>query len=325
MPVVDQANVHVVAAPHDRAVLLELVHLADVRAGEDDQVGGLLAARRLGAGAGAIRVVSSSGLATRSRVIVGSLPTGDGFCANTMRLLVGTSGFCYPAWRGGFYPEKLPDGEDAGVLRRALRGGRDQQHLLPDARTGGAAAWAAETPDGFRFALKSPRRITHEKKLADVARSRRAAAPRRPRALGEKLGPVLFQLPPNMKKDLPRLRRFPGRPAAGHARRRSSSGTSRGSPTTSTTRLRARKARAVHRRGRGAARRRSRRPPAGGTCGCGARTTTDAALARWAERMRGQGRGRPPTSSSSTRTRAKGPELRRRASRRAGLRIGEAS
>jgi uncharacterized protein YecE (DUF72 family) len=67
--------------------------------------------------------------------------------------------------------------------------------------------WAAETPDGFRFALKSPKRITHEKKLAEptenLTRLYEAAA-----VLGAKLGPVLFQLPPFAKKDLPRLAEF---------------------------------------------------------------------------------------------------------------------
>jgi uncharacterized protein YecE (DUF72 family) len=69
------------------------------------------------------------------------------------------------------------------------------------------AGWAAETPPGFRFALKSPRRITHEKKLLDVApaveRLTEASL-----ALGDKLGPILFQLPPFMKKDLVRLDDF---------------------------------------------------------------------------------------------------------------------
>jgi uncharacterized protein YecE (DUF72 family) len=67
--------------------------------------------------------------------------------------------------------------------------------------------WATETPPGFRFSLKSPRQITHEKRLADVAGpvARLADVAR---ALGDKLGPVLFQLPPNLRKDLPRLDDF---------------------------------------------------------------------------------------------------------------------
>src|SRR5207253_9912982 len=67
--------------------------------------------------------------------------------------------------------------------------------------------WGEETPEGFRFSLKSPRRITHEKKLSDtrdsLLRLYEAAA-----ALGPKLGPVLFQLPPTMRKNLPLLEAF---------------------------------------------------------------------------------------------------------------------
>lgn len=69
------------------------------------------------------------------------------------------------------------------------------------------AAWRAEAPQGFTFALKAPQRMTHRQRLAGVADSvawfYRAAA-----ELGAALGPVLFQLPPGMRKDLPRLRDF---------------------------------------------------------------------------------------------------------------------
>jgi uncharacterized protein YecE (DUF72 family) len=67
--------------------------------------------------------------------------------------------------------------------------------------------WADETPTTFRFALKSPRRITHERRLVDVADSLTSLFTAAG-ALGEKLGPVLFQLPPNFKKDVPRLDAF---------------------------------------------------------------------------------------------------------------------
>ena len=75
--------------------------------------------------------------------------------------------------------------------------------------------WAAETPAGFQFVLKSPRRITHEKKLADVADSLVRLHEVATGALGERLGPVLFQLPPFLKKDLPRLADFLAQVPAG--------------------------------------------------------------------------------------------------------------
>jgi uncharacterized protein YecE (DUF72 family) len=124
-----------------------------------------------------------------------------------MRVLVGTSGFSYPAWRGSFYPEKLP--ESKMLAHYASRMGaveiNNSFYRMPTPETLGR--WADETPEGFQFAIKSPRRITHDRRLADVApaveRLDQAV-----RSLGPKLGPILFQLPPFMKKDLVRLDDF---------------------------------------------------------------------------------------------------------------------
>ena len=124
-----------------------------------------------------------------------------------MQLLIGTSGFSYPAWRGSFYPEKLPEKEMLAFYagRLAAVEINNSFYRMPNPET--LERWAAGTPAGFRFALKSPRRITHEKKLVDVGASverlEQAA-----RSLGDKLGPILFQLPPFMKKDLVRLDDF---------------------------------------------------------------------------------------------------------------------
>ena len=88
--------------------------------------------------------------------------------------------------------------------------GRDQQHVLPDAQDDGARELGRRTPpDDFRFAIKASRRITHIARL----KAETAAEPvdylyRNLAALGAKRGPVLFQLPPNLKKDLPRLAAF---------------------------------------------------------------------------------------------------------------------
>jgi uncharacterized protein YecE (DUF72 family) len=124
-----------------------------------------------------------------------------------MQILTGTSGFSYPAWRGTFYPEKLPEAKMLGFYaeRLATVEINNTFYRMPSAEI--LARWAADVPPGFRFALKSPRRITHEKRLVDVADTvERLAAT--VRELGERLGPILFGLPPNMKKDLPRLDAF---------------------------------------------------------------------------------------------------------------------
>jgi uncharacterized protein YecE (DUF72 family) len=124
-----------------------------------------------------------------------------------MRIHIGTSGFSYAPWRGSFYPEKLPAAKMLAYYAERLDTVEINNTFYRMPAPDLLGKWAAETPGGFRFALKSPRRITHEKKLTDVADSLtrliEAAG-----TLGERLGPVLFQLPPFMKKDLSRLQEF---------------------------------------------------------------------------------------------------------------------
>jgi uncharacterized protein YecE (DUF72 family) len=117
---------------------------------------------------------------------------------------VGTSGYDYPEWRGAFYPDDLPAGRRltyyAGVLATVEI--NYTYYRLPGAAT--VAGWVAATPPGFRFAVKASKRITHDRRLRDVGEPL-AALLDRVRALGERLGPVLFQLPPNFRKDAPLL------------------------------------------------------------------------------------------------------------------------
>ena len=124
-----------------------------------------------------------------------------------MNVFVGTSGYSYKQWKGTFYPEDLPDD---GMLR--FYAGRfpaveinNTFYRMPTKTL--LAKWAGEVPETFRFVLKASRRITHEKRLNavgdDLAYFFATAA-----TLEPKLGPVLFQLPPFSKKDLPRLRAF---------------------------------------------------------------------------------------------------------------------
>jgi uncharacterized protein YecE (DUF72 family) len=124
-----------------------------------------------------------------------------------MRIYIGTSGFSYAPWRGSFYPEKLPAAKMLAYYAERLDAVEINNTFYRMPAPAQLEKWGAETPPTFRFVLKSPRQITHIKKLADVAdsltRLREAAG-----ALGERLGPVLFQLPPFMKKDVPRLQAF---------------------------------------------------------------------------------------------------------------------
>jgi uncharacterized protein YecE (DUF72 family) len=117
---------------------------------------------------------------------------------------IGTSGYNYPEWRGSFYPEKFPTTKMLPYYAERFSTVEINYtfYRMPNAKT--ISGWDAETPPGFSFTLKAPQRITHIARLRDVGEPLRyfldTAA-----GLGPKLGPVLFQLPPNFKKDLERL------------------------------------------------------------------------------------------------------------------------
>ncbi|MBI4501404.1 MAG: DUF72 domain-containing protein [Gemmatimonadetes bacterium] len=124
-----------------------------------------------------------------------------------MRVLVGTSGFSYKEWKGRFYPEKLP--ADQMLRFYASRFNAVEMnntfYRMPSEKV--LLDWGKEVPDGFTFAIKAPRRITHEKRLQDAGQETGYFL-KTVTLLGTKLGPTLFQLPPNFKKDLPRLEAF---------------------------------------------------------------------------------------------------------------------
>lgn len=127
---------------------------------------------------------------------------------------VGTSGYNYPEWKGSFYPESLPAARMLGYYAERLPTVEINYtfYRMPTEKV--VAGWVAGTPDGFTFALKAPRRITHDARLRDcadaLARFCAVAA-----GLGPKQAPLLFQLPPNLKKDLDRLDQFLGLLPAG--------------------------------------------------------------------------------------------------------------
>jgi uncharacterized protein YecE (DUF72 family) len=124
-----------------------------------------------------------------------------------MELLAGTSGYSYKEWKGVFYPEKLPASEMLGFYARHFRTVEINNTFYRMPAENMLARWSEEVPDGFAFTLKAHRRISHEKRLRD-AESDVAAFLQRASVLGAKLGALLFQLPPFLKKDLPRLEGF---------------------------------------------------------------------------------------------------------------------
>lgn len=117
---------------------------------------------------------------------------------------VGTSGYNYPEWRGHFYPEKFPARSMLGFYAERFSTVEINYTFYRTPTETLLAGWAAGTPPRFVFTLKAPKRITHDRRLRDVDEPLRwfcdAAG-----ALGTKLGPLLFQLPPNFKKETDRL------------------------------------------------------------------------------------------------------------------------
>jgi len=124
-------------------------------------------------------------------------------------LLAGASGYSFKEWKGTFYPhdmkaEAMLDWYSARLPTVEIN---NTFYRMP--RTTMLENWAATTPTHFRFAIKAPRRITHLARLKVES----AADPlqffyRTLAGLGDKRGPALFQLPPNLKKDVPRLEAF---------------------------------------------------------------------------------------------------------------------
>lgn len=132
-----------------------------------------------------------------------------------MRIRAGTSGFAYKEWKGSFYPEDLKPADMLPYY--AARFGsveiNNTYYRMPADAV--LVDWAAQVPEGFTFVLKANRQITHFKRLKEDAYEPLDYFCARARTLGDRLGPVLFQLPPNLKKDVPRLRAFLARIADG--------------------------------------------------------------------------------------------------------------
>jgi uncharacterized protein YecE (DUF72 family) len=121
-----------------------------------------------------------------------------------MQLLVGTSGFSYKEWLGRFYPEKLPASEMLHYYAQHFGTVEINNTFYRMPAESMLESWAQQAPENFTFTLKAPRRITHDKRLREIE-SDVAEFARRAGVLGNKLGVLLFQLPPNLKKDLVRL------------------------------------------------------------------------------------------------------------------------
>jgi len=127
----------------------------------------------------------------------------------TVRLIAGASGYSYKEWCGAFYPEKMKPDAMLGFYAERLPTVEINNTFYRMPKADVLEAWRDATPDAFRFAIKASRRITHDARLkAEDAADSVAYLYRNLEALGAKRGPVLFQLPPFLKKDLSRLEAF---------------------------------------------------------------------------------------------------------------------
>jgi uncharacterized protein YecE (DUF72 family) len=125
-----------------------------------------------------------------------------------VKLLAGTSGFAFKEWKGVFYPDELSDGGWLGYYagRFPTVEINNTFYRLPKEQV--LRDWAAQVPEQFTFAIKASQRITHHARLKPECADAVGFLLRNTEVLGSRLGPILFQLPPNLKKDLDRLRAF---------------------------------------------------------------------------------------------------------------------
>ena len=124
-----------------------------------------------------------------------------------MNLYVGTSGFAYKAWKGTFYPEDLPEKQMLHYYGGHFRAVEINNTFYRMPKASVLEGWAGEVPADFRFVLKAPQQITHVQRLRNLDDSVSYLLDVAG-ALGPRLGALLFQLPPSLKKDVPLLSDF---------------------------------------------------------------------------------------------------------------------
>jgi uncharacterized protein YecE (DUF72 family) len=121
---------------------------------------------------------------------------------------IGISGWRYPPWRGDFYPKGLPQRSELEYAASRFNSIEINGSFYALQRPENYRAWAEQTPPGFVFSVKGPRFITHMKKLRDVDAPLANFFASGVLALGSKLGPLLWQLPPQLPFDASRLAGF---------------------------------------------------------------------------------------------------------------------
>ena len=127
-----------------------------------------------------------------------------------MKILAGTSGYAFKEWKGNFYPQDLKDDGMLGFYASKFPAVEINNTFYRLLKENVLRDWAAQVPETFTFALKASQRITHHARLKEESASLVDFLLKNTATLGSRLGPILFQLPPNLKKDVDRFRGFLG-------------------------------------------------------------------------------------------------------------------
>ena len=127
-----------------------------------------------------------------------------------MKLLAGTSGYAFKEWKGAFYPKELKDDGMLGYYASKFPAVEINNTFYRLPRENVLREWAAQVPANFTFSIKASQRITHHARLKEQAADTVDFLLKNTALLGGRLGPILFQLPPNLQKDVPRFRGFLG-------------------------------------------------------------------------------------------------------------------
>ena len=125
-----------------------------------------------------------------------------------MKVLAGTSGYAFKEWKGSFYPEDLSDKKFLEYYASRFPTVEINNTFYRMPRENVILDWASKVPDSFSFSIKASQRITHYGRLRPDAYQHVDYLVKTTQALGARLGPILFQLPPNLKKDVQLLHGF---------------------------------------------------------------------------------------------------------------------
>ena len=120
---------------------------------------------------------------------------------------VGTSGFSYSGWRGTFYPRRIKSADMLAYYAQQLGTVEVNTTFYRTQPQDVIAGWAASVPAAFRFAVKAHRRITHNRRMPNLEEAVRVLTEETD-AFGDRLGPILFQLPPTAAFDEGRIERI---------------------------------------------------------------------------------------------------------------------